>query len=54
MRLPGVLPRGETRAFATTLDITATIVAVAAGAAAIPKEYQGFDLVSKLINLEVV
>lgn len=48
MRLPGVLPRGETRAFATTLDITATIVAVAAGAAAIPKEYQGFDLVTPI------
>ena len=34
MRLPGVLPRGGTQEFATTLDITATIVATAAGYAA--------------------
>ena len=37
------LPAGETREFATTLDITATILAAAA--AGIPNEYQGFDLV---------
>ena len=48
MRLPGVLPQGETREFATTLDITATIVATAAGGGAIPKEYQGFDLVTPI------
>ena len=40
------LPAGETREFATTLDITATILAAAA--AGIPNEYQGFDLVISL------
>ena len=48
MRLPGVLPAGETREFATTLDITASIVATAAGASAIPREYSGFDLVTPI------
>ena len=48
MRYPGVLPSGETRAFATTLDLTATIVAAAAGPEAIPKQYQGFDLLTPL------
>ena len=38
LRLPGVLPAGATREFATTLDITATIVA--ASGAAVPREYQ--------------
>eukprot|EP00937_MAST-01D_sp_MAST-1D-sp2_P007992 g7992.t1 len=46
MRLPGQLPAGATRRFATTLDITATIVA-AAGADT-PRDYQGFDLLTPL------
>jgi arylsulfatase A-like enzyme len=40
------LPAGETREFATTLDITATILAAAG--AAIPNEYQGFDLLGPI------
>jgi len=51
MRLPGVLPANETRAFATTLDISATILA-AAGAES-PADYQGFDLLTPLSRGEV-
>ncbi len=40
------LPVGETRQFATTLDISATILAAAG--AAIPNEYQGFDLLGPI------
>jgi len=46
MRLPGVLPANSTRGFATTLDISSTIIAVAGGT--IPKTYQGFDLFGPL------
>ena len=46
MRLPNVLPSGVTREFATTLDITATIVAAAG--APIPSQYQGFDLLTPI------
>jgi arylsulfatase len=46
MRLPNVLPKGETRRFATTLDITATILAAAQ--APIPNSYQGMDLLNPL------
>ena len=42
----GTVPRNETRQFATTLDISATIVATAGGD--LPSSYQGFDLVSPL------
>jgi arylsulfatase A-like enzyme len=40
LRWPGVLPKAATRAFATTLDITAT-VATAAGVD-LPRDWQGF------------
>jgi len=46
MRLPGVLPAGATREFATTLDVTATILAAAG--ADIPADYQGFDLLAPI------
>ena len=46
LRYPGVLPAGRTAGFATTLDISATIVAMSG--APIPKQYQGFDLVTPL------
>jgi len=46
MRFPGVLPANTTRSFASTLDITATIVSVAG--AAIPASWQGFDLVGPI------
>jgi len=46
MRLPGRLPANETRRFATTLDITATILAAAGEAA--PHDYQGFDLLTPI------
>ena len=48
MRFPGVLPAGATRAFATTLDITTTLVTAAAGPDAVPRGYQGFDLVGPI------
>merc|ERR1712146_607705 len=46
MRLPGVLPAGATREFASLLDVTATIL-TAAGAT-VPADYQGFDLLTPL------
>lgn len=46
LRLPGVLPAGETREFASLIDVTATIL-TAAGAD-IPADYQGFDLLTPL------
>ena len=46
VRWPGVVPANETRRFATTLDITATVAAVAGVSA--PKDWQGFDLVAPL------
>ena len=52
LRWPGVLPAGVTRRFATTLDITATIVAAAVGAANVPRQYQGFDLVGPIARGE--
>jgi len=46
LRLPHRVPKGETRSFATTLDITATIAAAAG--APIPIGWQGFDLLGPL------
>lgn len=46
MRLPGVLQANSTQQFATTLDITATILGAAG--AEIPADYQGFDLFSPM------
>jgi arylsulfatase A-like enzyme len=46
MRLPGVISPGIVREFATTLDITATILA-AAGAEK-PRDYAGFDLLTPI------
>ena len=42
----GVIPSNTTREFATTLDISATIVAAAGGK--LPASYQGFDLLAPL------
>ena len=50
IKLPGVVAANETRGFATTLDISATIVA--ASGAEIPKGYQGFDLLGPLSRAE--
>jgi len=50
MRLPGVLPPNATRQFATTLDVTTTILAAAE--AEVPADYQGFDLFSPISHGE--